>query len=201
MLLLFCLLPILIVINYLFVVFKRETITIKGVEIHAPYWYLEALEPKTKVVASRAGKTVAAFLNYAQKLDLYGCVGYQLRLFRSNAESVTTMMIRATLPIEEFRKSYNENRVRPIKISTRHDHLADDPLVYGELITKSSKRKLEQPGDLTQATILTNAMDPMLSEIIDKSLNHISPDTSDDELTVPDIQTDPMTRSLHHKDE
>ncbi len=190
LLLLFYILTIFTIIDYLFTAFNRETITIKGVEIHTPYWYLEALEPKTKNIASKAGKTCATVLNYAQKLDLSGCVGYQLRLFRSRAETMTTMVIRTVLPIGEFSKSYNKTRIR-------RDYLAEAPeapALVKQMIARSSKRKIEQTDDMTQATIFTNENQNELK-------TNTSSDTSDEEPTVPDIQTDPFTFSFHPKDE
>jgi len=98
-------LPPLILLEYLFEATNSDSFTLCGFNIHAPIYYLELLEVRTKVLYASLGKRSAKFLNFMHSLNITN----HILLFWQCTKSVTNKLFKSVAPINDFRKEFNEN--------------------------------------------------------------------------------------------
>lgn len=98
-------LPLFILIEYLFEATNCETFTLCGVNIHAPIYYLERLEVRTRAMYSKMGKYSARLYNYLYSLDIPRHIG----LFWECTKTITRSMFKSVMPMGDFRKEFIEN--------------------------------------------------------------------------------------------
>lgn len=122
LLLLLCCLPLFILIEYLFTVFGKGFVIIKGVTVFTPSFYLERLKRKTDVIALGVGMVSAKFMNV-----------FDIDALKTSTYVIMNMGFEIIYPVEYFRRGYIAVRNKLTKEYSDDETSSDDELTIPDI--------------------------------------------------------------------
>lgn len=150
-------LPLLVLVEFMFEILQKESITIKDRNFKAPSFYLELVSEYTNVYYKKLFNKIKSIYKKIHELHLLEKFNNVLVLFWLTTRKITKLFIYVFLPIHEIAILLEKNNIPKLRRSKR---FREDKTIFDN-IKSSTKHKVDDQPSTTMSQIFEEANKPI----------------------------------------